>query len=178
VLRNELPGTGKPRACLAPVTKGKLAAPLDTLFVGLARPWSSFLGPATGLTESLTCASCTIKEVRNTSFQVKNKSLAGARRHFDVLKKALSGEPYFTCYAKLLDPVHRDREILVGKLPSDSPALPVIEIHRRYWIGERGAEVVLRDWRALITSWPRWPLPFNPSAKLEYRFCLLNLDAM
>jgi len=36
-----------------------------------------------------------IKEARNTSVQVKNKSLADARRHFDVLKKALSGEPYY-----------------------------------------------------------------------------------
>jgi len=36
-----------------------------------------------------------IKEARNTSVQVKSKSLADARRHFDVLKHALSGEPYY-----------------------------------------------------------------------------------
>jgi len=36
-----------------------------------------------------------IKEARNTSVQVKSKSLADARRHFDVLKNALSGEPYY-----------------------------------------------------------------------------------
>ncbi len=36
-----------------------------------------------------------IKEARNTSVQVKSKSLADARRHFDVLKKALSKEPYY-----------------------------------------------------------------------------------
>jgi len=36
-----------------------------------------------------------IKEARNTSVQVKNKSLADARRHFDVLKKAVANEPYY-----------------------------------------------------------------------------------
>lgn len=35
-----------------------------------------------------------IKEARNTSVQVKTKSLADARRHFDLLKKILSHEPY------------------------------------------------------------------------------------
>jgi hypothetical protein len=35
-----------------------------------------------------------IKEARNTSVQVKSKSLADARRHFDRLKEALSGQPY------------------------------------------------------------------------------------
>jgi hypothetical protein len=36
-----------------------------------------------------------IKEARNTSVQVKSKSLADARRHFDILKAALSKEPYY-----------------------------------------------------------------------------------
>lgn len=36
-----------------------------------------------------------IKEARNTSVQVKSKSLADARRHFDVLKHALAKEPYY-----------------------------------------------------------------------------------
>jgi hypothetical protein len=36
-----------------------------------------------------------IKEARNTSVQVKTKSLADARRHFESLKSALQGEPYF-----------------------------------------------------------------------------------
>jgi len=36
-----------------------------------------------------------IKEARNTSVQVKSKSLADARRHFDILKTALSKEPYY-----------------------------------------------------------------------------------
>src|ERR1022692_1538346 len=36
-----------------------------------------------------------IKEARNTSVQVKSKSLADARRHFDVLKNALSAEPFY-----------------------------------------------------------------------------------
>jgi hypothetical protein len=34
-----------------------------------------------------------IKQARNTSVQVKSKSLADARRHFDILKAALSKEP-------------------------------------------------------------------------------------
>jgi hypothetical protein len=37
-----------------------------------------------------------IKEARNTSVQVKQKSLADARRHFEVLKSALQTEPYFS----------------------------------------------------------------------------------
>lgn len=37
-----------------------------------------------------------IKEARNTSVQVKSRSLADARRHFDMMKDALSGESYFT----------------------------------------------------------------------------------
>jgi len=36
-----------------------------------------------------------IKEARNTSVQVKSKSLADARRHFDSLKSVLQDEPYF-----------------------------------------------------------------------------------
>lgn len=36
-----------------------------------------------------------IKEARNTSVQVKTKSLADARRHFDALKSVLKDEPYF-----------------------------------------------------------------------------------
>jgi hypothetical protein len=36
-----------------------------------------------------------IKQARNTSVQVKSKSLADARRHFDILKAALSKEPYY-----------------------------------------------------------------------------------
>lgn len=36
-----------------------------------------------------------IKEARNTSVQVKSKSLADARRHFDILKTLLSNEPYY-----------------------------------------------------------------------------------
>jgi hypothetical protein len=36
-----------------------------------------------------------LKEARNTSVQVKSKSLADARRQFDLLKEALSREPYF-----------------------------------------------------------------------------------
>ena len=36
-----------------------------------------------------------IKEARNTSVQVKKKSLADARRHFDDLKAVLQNEPYF-----------------------------------------------------------------------------------
>jgi hypothetical protein len=36
-----------------------------------------------------------IKQARNTSVQVKSKSLADARRHFDILKTALSKEPYY-----------------------------------------------------------------------------------
>jgi hypothetical protein len=39
-----------------------------------------------------------IKEARNTSVQVKSKSLADARRHFDILKAALSKEP---CYSDI-----------------------------------------------------------------------------
>lgn len=37
-----------------------------------------------------------IKEARNTSVQVKSKSLADARRHFDVFKEVLANEPYFS----------------------------------------------------------------------------------
>jgi hypothetical protein len=37
-----------------------------------------------------------IKEARNTSVQVKSKSLADARRHFDILKTRLSTEPYYS----------------------------------------------------------------------------------
>jgi hypothetical protein len=37
-----------------------------------------------------------IKEARNTSVQVKEKSLADARRQFDVLKEVLKDEPYFS----------------------------------------------------------------------------------
>jgi len=36
-----------------------------------------------------------IKEARNTSIQVKSKSLADARHHFDILKSVLEKEPYF-----------------------------------------------------------------------------------
>ena len=36
-----------------------------------------------------------IKEARNTSVQVKKKSLADARNHFEALKLALQKEPYF-----------------------------------------------------------------------------------
>ncbi len=36
-----------------------------------------------------------IKEARNNSVQVKQKSLADARRHFDLLKEVLADEPYF-----------------------------------------------------------------------------------
>lgn len=36
-----------------------------------------------------------IKEARNTSVQVKEKSLADARRQFDLLKEVLKDEPYF-----------------------------------------------------------------------------------
>jgi len=36
-----------------------------------------------------------IKEARNTSVQVKSKSLADARRHFDCLKAALSKQTYY-----------------------------------------------------------------------------------
>lgn len=36
-----------------------------------------------------------ITEARNTSVQVKSKSLADARRHFDRLKDVLKNEPYF-----------------------------------------------------------------------------------
>jgi hypothetical protein len=36
-----------------------------------------------------------IKEARNTSVQVKGKSIADARRHFDVLKSVLQDQPYF-----------------------------------------------------------------------------------
>ncbi len=36
-----------------------------------------------------------IKEARNTSVQVKSKSLADARRHFDALKAVLQNEPYY-----------------------------------------------------------------------------------
>jgi len=36
-----------------------------------------------------------IKEARNTSVQVKEKSLADARRQFDLLKEVLKNEPYF-----------------------------------------------------------------------------------
>ncbi len=36
-----------------------------------------------------------IKEARNTSVQVKSKSLADARRHFDCLKSVLSKQPYY-----------------------------------------------------------------------------------
>jgi hypothetical protein len=36
-----------------------------------------------------------IKEARNTSVQVKTKSLADARRHFEAIKVALKNEPYF-----------------------------------------------------------------------------------
>lgn len=37
-----------------------------------------------------------IKEARNKSVQVKEKSLADARRHFDVLKSVLQKEPYYS----------------------------------------------------------------------------------
>ncbi len=37
-----------------------------------------------------------VKDARNTSVQVKTKSLADARRHFEVLKSALESEPYYT----------------------------------------------------------------------------------
>ena len=37
-----------------------------------------------------------IKEARNTSVQVKTKSLADARLHFESVKIALKGEPYFS----------------------------------------------------------------------------------
>ncbi len=36
-----------------------------------------------------------IKEARNTSVQVKSKSLADARRHFDLLKSVVAKQPYF-----------------------------------------------------------------------------------
>jgi hypothetical protein len=36
-----------------------------------------------------------VKDARNTSVQVKTKSLADARRHFDGLKAVLANEPYF-----------------------------------------------------------------------------------
>jgi hypothetical protein len=36
-----------------------------------------------------------VKDARNTSVQVKTKSLADARRHFDALKGTLEAEPYF-----------------------------------------------------------------------------------
>ncbi len=36
-----------------------------------------------------------IQDARNTSVQVKAKSLADARHHFDLLKEVLAGEPYF-----------------------------------------------------------------------------------
>ncbi len=36
-----------------------------------------------------------IKEARNTSVQVKKKSLADARNHFEAVKRALEHEPYF-----------------------------------------------------------------------------------
>jgi AIPR protein len=36
-----------------------------------------------------------VKDARNTSVQVKTKSLADARRHFDILKSALENEPYY-----------------------------------------------------------------------------------
>jgi hypothetical protein len=36
-----------------------------------------------------------VKDARNTSVQVKTKSLADARRHFDALKTALEDEPYY-----------------------------------------------------------------------------------
>jgi AIPR protein len=36
-----------------------------------------------------------IKEARNTSIQVKSKSLADARRHFDALKAVVQDQPYF-----------------------------------------------------------------------------------
>ncbi len=36
-----------------------------------------------------------VKDARNTSVQVKTKSLADARRHFDVLKSVLENEPYY-----------------------------------------------------------------------------------
>lgn len=36
-----------------------------------------------------------IKEARNTSVQVKTKSLADARRHFEAIKTVLKNEPYF-----------------------------------------------------------------------------------
>jgi len=36
-----------------------------------------------------------IKEARNTSVQVKEKSIADARHHFDVLKSVLQDQPYF-----------------------------------------------------------------------------------
>ena len=36
-----------------------------------------------------------IKEARNTSVQVKSKSLADARRHFDILKSVLEHQPYY-----------------------------------------------------------------------------------
>jgi len=36
-----------------------------------------------------------VKDARNTSVQVKSKSLADARRHFDAVKTALEAEPYF-----------------------------------------------------------------------------------
>lgn len=37
-----------------------------------------------------------LKEARNTSVQVKTKSLADARKHFDILKLVLKDEPYFS----------------------------------------------------------------------------------
>jgi len=36
-----------------------------------------------------------VKEARNTSVQVKSKSLADARRHFETLKAVLADQPYF-----------------------------------------------------------------------------------
>src|SRR5262249_10615396 len=45
------------------------------------------------LTEEIESLLNDIKEARNNSVQVKQKSLADARHHFDLLKEVLSGQP-------------------------------------------------------------------------------------
>jgi len=54
------------------------------------------LNPAGELSHEMLELLNDIKEARNTSIQVKSKSLADARRHFDILKSVLAKEPYYS----------------------------------------------------------------------------------
>ena len=53
------------------------------------------LVPRAGLTSDVDTLLNDIKEARNTSVQVKQKSLADARHHFHLLKEVLAKEPFY-----------------------------------------------------------------------------------